>query len=74
MAYGQTGSGKTHTMGSMAAYSAQTGYQSASNDGLISRVIDDVFERTKADKDYRVRTYTVVCSIIGGTLNLRVHM
>eukprot|EP00035_Acanthoeca_spectabilis_P036243 m.38503 g.38503 ORF g.38503 m.38503 type:complete len:960 (-) comp7841_c0_seq1:149-3028(-) len=53
MAYGQTGSGKTHTMGSMAAYSATDGYSSGSNDGLMSRVIDDVFDRTRADTDYK---------------------
>eukprot|EP00036_Acanthoecidae_sp_10tr_P011999 CAMPEP_0182916904 /NCGR_PEP_ID=MMETSP0105_2-20130417/1205_1 /TAXON_ID=81532 ORGANISM="Acanthoeca-like sp., Strain 10tr" /NCGR_SAMPLE_ID=MMETSP0105_2 /ASSEMBLY_ACC=CAM_ASM_000205 /LENGTH=938 /DNA_ID=CAMNT_0025053873 /DNA_START=81 /DNA_END=2897 /DNA_ORIENTATION=- len=52
MAYGQTGSGKTHTMGSMAAYSAQDGYKSASGDGLISKAIDDVFARTEADTEY----------------------
>lgn len=39
-------------------------YRSASNDGLMSRVIDDVFDRTKADTSYNVRLFRLSSNLL----------
>lgn len=40
---------------------AKCRYSSGSNDGLMSRVIDDVFDRTRADTDYKVPPPPAAC-------------
>lgn len=57
LAYGQTGSGKTHTMANTISY------ESDDNNGVILRVLHDLFRRINDNENNDIK-YTVRVSFI----------